>query len=185
MSRFDSDNEEGMPWKLWEAVVSRALGGRKGQEALAAMESALVALPEQKLIEGHLASDGAVCAIGALVAAHKAKEEDVDIAIIIEAMSAGVACYCGHKRDVHISGVCQGKGWKDAPCYCDGTYEPEESEDSYETVSAGRGVGLSNTVAWHLAYLNDEAFGGATPEQRYSKMLAWVRRAQGKETVPA
>lgn len=34
--------------------------------------------------------------------------------------------------------------------------------------------------AWHLAYLNDEQFAGASPEQRYEQMLAWVRRAQGK-----
>jgi hypothetical protein len=31
-----------------------------------------------------------------------------------------------------------------------------------------------------MAYLNDETFEGATPEQRYEKILAWVRRAQGK-----
>ncbi len=184
MSRFNFDDGEGMPWGLWEGVVSSALGGRKGQAALAAMESALVALPEPRLIRDHIAADGAVCAVGALVAHQRAMAEDVDLATVIEAMSAGAQCWCGHARDKHTDGACSGKGWQDKPCDCD-NYELDEGEDSiYETVDAGQHAGLGHTVAWHLAFLNDEQFASATPEQRYEKMLAWVRRAQGKP-VPA
>lgn len=183
MSRFDNSDGEGMPWEIWEQVVSNALGGRKGQAALAGMEAALLALPEAKLIEGHLAAEGAVCAVGAFVAAQKAAEQKVDLAAIIDAMSAGVACYCGHTREKHTDGACQGTGYQGKPCYCDGTYEPEEIEDSYETVEAGKAAGLPFAVAWHLAYLNDEQFSGLTPEKRYATMLGWVRRAQGKPTT--
>lgn len=184
MSRFEYDGEEGMPWDLWQATVSRALGGRSGQEALAAMEGALLALPEPVLIEGHLASQGAVCAVGALVAHRRAAEQGVDLAAVIEAMSAGIACWCGHSREKHEENVCLGTGWIDnRSCSCQ-SYDPE-SEDIYETANAGMRVGLTSTVAYHLAYLNDEQFGSASPEDRYAQMLGWVRRAQGKEAVAA
>jgi hypothetical protein len=188
LTRFDYDGEEGMPWELWETVVSNALGGRRGQEALAAMEDALLALPEPKLVHGHLASDSAVCAVGALVAHRRAEREAVDVAAVIEAMSAGVKCWCGHGREAHAGGGCTAmrKPWgetEERPCSCE-AYEPD-TEDVYETVRAGEAEGLSHTVAWHLAYLNDETFGGASPEERFNLMLAWVRRAQGKEAVAA
>lgn len=184
MTRFDNDGEEGMPWELWETVVSKALGGRKGQQALAAMEEALLALPEPRLIQSHLAYDGGVCAIGALVAHHRAKEQGVDLTEIIDAMGAGVSCWCGHGREKHSDASCSGTLWQDRPCGCDG-YEPDNDEDSYETVQAGRSAGLGSTVAWHLAYLNDEQFSGASEEERFQKMLAFVRRAQGKEAIAA
>jgi hypothetical protein len=174
-----------MPWELWETVVSNALGGRKGQAQLAEMEAALLALPEPRLIEGHLAADGAVCAVGAFVAARRAADQGVDLAAVIEAMGATVPCYCGHTREEHTDGKCNGKGYEGRPCYCDDEYEPEEDEDCWETVEAGRAAGLSHTVAWHLAYLNDEQFASATPEQRYERMLAWVQRALGRGNQPA
>ena len=37
MTRFDCDYDEGIPWERWEQIVSNALGGRKGQAALAEM----------------------------------------------------------------------------------------------------------------------------------------------------
>jgi hypothetical protein len=190
MSRFDCDYsyEEGIPWGLWERIVANALGGRRGQAALAAMEEALLALPEPKLIEGHLAADGQVCAIGALVAHRRAQEGAVDIATVIEAMGTGVLCWCGHGHGVHAGGgACSamhiGFSGEARPCSCV-VYEPE-AEEVYETAEAGKAAGLSHSVAWHLAFLNDETLGGRTPEERYEKMLAWVRRAQGKEAVAA
>lgn len=184
MSRF-GENEEGMPWELWETVVSNSLGGRKGQEALAAMETALLALPEPVLVHGHLALDGKVCAIGAFVAHHRAQEQGVDIATVIDAMGAGVQCWCGHGRDVHAEGKCAGtRSWDGKPCTCD-EYDPSGNESDYETVLAGKTAGLSHTIAWHLAYLNDEQFDAGTPAERYEKMLAWVQRAQGKTAAGA
>jgi hypothetical protein len=145
MSRFDYDyaDGEGVPWGLWQQTVSRALGGRRGQEALAELEAALLDLPDRRLIEGYLANDGDVCAVGAFVAHQRAQEQGIDLAAVIEAMDGGTT-------------------------------------DAWETAEAGCAAGLRYSVAWHLAHLNDEEFGGATPEKRYELMLAWVRRAQGK-----
>jgi hypothetical protein len=99
VSRFEYDGDgEGMPWPLWETTVSTALGGRRGQEALAAMEAALLALPECKLVEGHLAAEGGVCAVGAYVAHRRAEQEHVDIAA------------SGGGRDL------DGRTWNEMPC---------------------------------------------------------------------
>lgn len=81
MSRFDyADGDEAIPWAFWERIVSRALAGKRGQRALAEFEEALVALPEPKLIEGNLASDEGVCAVGALVAHKLAKRDGLAMA---------------------------------------------------------------------------------------------------------
>lgn len=180
MSRFDydGDGEGGMPWQLWEATLSRALGGRRGQETLAQMETALLGLPKPRLIEGRLAGDGGVCAVGAYVAQQRARELGVDMAAAIEAISVDSVCWCDHGRDLHDDESCRGVWTNGRPCGCSG-FRPE-SEDASETADAGLAAGLGFSIAWHLAYLNDEEFGAATPEQRYELMLGWVRRAQGK-----
>lgn len=155
MSRFtDEYDGEVIPAGLWDRALSVALGSGRGQEALARMERALLELPEPpRLVAGHLA---------------------------IETMSARVQCGCGHSRDQHHDGEgCSGKWWQDRPCSCTG-FDAEETEDVWETVAAGERIGLRRTIAWHLANLNDETFGGATPEERYRLILAWVGRAQGK-----
>jgi hypothetical protein len=153
MSRFDDCyDDEGVPWALWERVVSNALGGQRGQAALAEIEAALMALPRPRLVDGALADEDEVCAVGAFVAHRRAKREGTDTATVIKEM-----CEEGGPEDYGI----------------------------FETAEAGRDAGLSFTVAWHMAYLNDEKFGLATPEKRYEQMLAWVRRAQGKDAAAA
>lgn len=59
---------------LWQANQERSINGRKGQAALRELESALLALPEKRLIAGELENAvGEVCAVGAL-AKFKGKE---------------------------------------------------------------------------------------------------------------
>ncbi len=50
----------------YRGAVASAIRGNRGQAFLYEMLHALAALPEQKLIEGDLEKDGAVCAIGAV-----------------------------------------------------------------------------------------------------------------------
>lgn len=185
MSRFDNDGdyEDSIPWDRWEQIVSNALGGKRGQAALAEIEEALVALPEAKLIEGHLATKDSVCTIGALVAHKRAKRDGTDIATASEAMAVVKPCMCGHSPAEHAGGHCTALRWGGGECYCD-EFE-QDTEEAHDTASAGQAEGLAWSVAWHLAYLNDEQMGGLAPEERYRKMLAWVRRAQGKEAVAA
>jgi hypothetical protein len=35
-------------------------------------------------------------------------------------------------------------------------------------------AGIARTLAWELAYLNDETHGGKTPEARWTAMVAWI-----------
>lgn len=148
MSRLDyADADVMIPWDFWNTIVSRALGGKRGQQALAEMEAALLALPEKKLISDSLHTEEGVCAVGALLAHKQAQQEGLDMAAALE--------------DMPIHDV--------------------DDSDIYETAYAGMGAGMSWSVAWHMAWLNDDKFRNATPAERYDLMLAWVRRAQGKE----
>lgn len=179
------DCDEGVPWALWERSLSLALGSSRGQQALAGMEAALLALPEPKLIHGHLAAEGGVCAIGAYVAHCEATRKETSVEAEIAAMQGHEECWCGHDREAHKDGPCtEMSRWaKENPCSC--TAFGAENEDAFETVEAGRRVGLGTSIAWHLAEMNDERFDGLSPEERFTKMLAWVRRAQGKDTEVA
>lgn len=186
MSRFDMDMDEGIPWGLWERMVANALGGKRGQVALAELETALVALPVKRLVSGHLAAEGSVCAVGAYVAAKRAQRDGIDLAAAVDQMVEATPCECCHGKGEHDEEGCHAKRWfhqdeGDAECYCKG-YRPE-AQYAHDTAGEGQAFGLRWVVAWHLAYLNDEQFEDATPEERYEKVLAWVRRAIGK--VPA
>lgn len=105
MGRFDyMDEEGGTPWPLWEQIVSRALAGKRGQAALAELEEALVALPEKKLVQGKLAADGSVCAVGAYVAWQKARQEGLDFAAAVTALNEEADEYGGSIYDTTDAG---------------------------------------------------------------------------------
>jgi hypothetical protein len=180
-------------WEMWEYNVRRALSGRRGQEALAELERALVALPAPRLVRGHLAAQDQVCTVGALLAYRRAHDTGRGIEEVIADLSAEVPCQCGHDRSQHPDDTQCGHvtpegqyDWELKPhpartCECE-VYEPYE--DAQEELDTTKGVGvqlgLTKTMAEHLAYLNDEEFHSCTPEERYDRVLAYVRRAQGK-----
>lgn len=184
MSRFDCDDDgEGVPHGLWDTMVSNALAGKRGQAALAELEFALIELPEKRLISGHLAGENTVCTVGAYVAAKRAQRDGIDLATSVQQMVEAVPCGCGHDKAKHDEQGCHDtrRFWQsdgDEECTCD-SYQPEH-EYAHDTAQEGTAFGLRWTVAWHLAYLNDEKFYNLSPEQRYQEVLAWVRRAQGK-----
>lgn len=191
MSRFvEADWGDGpfLTWEMFEHNLARHLGSLRGQQALAALEEALLALPQRRLVRGHLAAAGAVCTVGALVAYRQAQAEQCPVQQIIDRMSQGVACTdCLHPYGAHPGGGrCTAErrllGGGTALCFCTG-YEAA-ADDEYggidETRRAGVAAGLTRTLAEHLAYLNDEEFAQATPEERYTRALAWARRMQGK-----
>lgn len=186
MSRFEDnyDEEGAIPYGLWNTIVENALGGKRGQQALAELEQALLALPEPVLIEGHLAADGQVCAIGAYVAHKRAQAEGTSIAETVKAMSEATDCYCTHSKALHTDDGCAGVRYFDGKTRCSCTKYQPDTEDAWQTVDAGQKHGLRMAVAYHLAHLNDEKYADATPQQRYQWMLEWVRRAQGKTATP-
>ena len=67
MSRSQySDDVDGWALIRWRGAVASALRGRRGQELLHGLASALDAMPVKRLIAGALVKNGEVCALGAL-----------------------------------------------------------------------------------------------------------------------
>lgn len=162
--RLNYSDEEDRPgqFALWDANCRRSIRGKAGQRELRELEAALLAMPEKRLIRDALEDGkGGVCAI---------------------------ACYAKHKG-VDIS-----------------KFDPEDESDEVGVVA-----GMPRLVAWKIVALNDVVLdtvwevaegplnrwdahykGGIplirdmTPEERYEKVLAWVRAhltesAAGKE----
>ncbi len=151
--RLNWSDDEDRPgqFALWDANCRRFINGKAGQRALRELEAALLALPEKRLIKDALTDkQGGVCAI---------------------------ACYARYKG-VDLS-----------------TFDPEDESDQ-----VGEAGGMPPLVAWQVVALNDitldvvweltdgpiERHHGAyrggvplirdmTPEERYDKVLAWVR----------
>lgn len=151
--RLNYSDEEDRPgqFALWDANCRRSIKGAIGQRELRELEAALLALPEKRLIRDLLEDEqGGVCAIG---------------------------CYAKHKG-VDLS-----------------TFDPEDESDE-----VGVAAGMPRLVAWKIVALNDITLdtvwevahgpverghgiykGGIplirdmTPEERYARVLAWVR----------
>lgn len=134
-----------MPYALWQHNLWAALKGKRGQAALREVRDALLALPDKRLIAG---------------AACEVKWDDNDRPEKAEFCLIGA--YAFHKR---VKGG-------EAPEKVIEELAAIESE--WETQDAGRKVGLVGTLAWELAYRNDEEYAGLTPEQRYAETLTWV-----------
>jgi len=159
--RIGYSDEEDYPGQfgLWQANCRRSLKGRAGQAALRELEAALLALPEKRLIADKMIdAEGEVCAIGALA---KYKGRDL-------------------LAEPHVG-------------------PDDEFEGDGEMEEIGMELGMPRLVAWKVVSKNDIEIDGhyetlagpiksrwagqplrqfvpATPEERYSQMLAWVQR---------
>ena len=166
--RISYSDDEDFPgqFNIWQANCRRSLRGRKGQAALRRLEAALVAMPEKALRQGKLvAHDGSVCAIGALARA-------------------------------------EGKLPEPEPLQTD-EFDDEYEDEGDTSEWATDNLGFPKLVAWKVVEQNDiqldtkwirlegpvrtaweldhkwphnlYAIVPLTPEERYDKMLAWVR----------
>ena len=150
MSRFDydDDGDHVITWEMIQWNLKRHIASPKGQAKLREFRDALLAIPGRRLIDGALVNEGDVCAIGAF-AAYKRVQQGLDWPAAVEAI-----------RDLY-----QPKthwGWL-------------EDSDAYTTQDAGvRECGLTRTLAWQLAWQNDETLDRLTPEQRWQAMYDWT-----------
>lgn len=200
MSRF-SDDWDGPDFnnqaELWEMALFRAINGKRGQRALRELEQALLELPEPRLISGHLAANGQVCAVGAMIVHEQMKRGKTRDEALERISDEIYVCTCGHDLKHHQAGPCSMcvthslhytriEGWTACQSFMPDLDYPSNDDMADHTASAGRSMaGLAYTLAWQLAYVNDEECEGATPEHRYEKVLAWVREAQIPDAVPA
>lgn len=195
----------------WGHNARAALKGKRGRKALAEIREALLALPEKRLIEGALCTvggpgrvpevtDAEVDEYTARLAAQglrsdpKARgydarwmrqdREDEREAIAKSAEDQG----CG----VCVNGallwhrlVKQGKSADEAFAAL-----PTVASDSGDPLEETAGVtekdaGLAYTLAWELAYRNDETYERMIPEERYAAFLAWIDAELGDDLAVA
>jgi hypothetical protein len=76
MSRVWYADDEDFPgqWALWEANLARSLNGAKGQAALRDLETALLELPNKRLVVDVAAENGDVCSLGAVIALRRTRQ---------------------------------------------------------------------------------------------------------------
>lgn len=188
MSRFSSDyDDEYFPNQaaLWQANARRALKGKKGRKALAELRDALRALPEKRLIAG------ALCTVGGLerpdIAEKLAEEErrheenpqwgnwyrDEATSKVKEEGEGvcAIGAYLWH-REVK-AGTDPEEAFAKLPTLLD------IDGGDYETARAGHEAGLTFTLAWQLAWRNDEEYDGLSPEERYESFMRWLDEELG------
>lgn len=160
MSRYsddDYDPEYPNAGYLWQKRIELALAGRRGKKALADLKAALEALPEKRLIEG------ALCTVGGDRAGKYGLPED------LIAQGPGVCAmgaYLWHQKVK--AGMDPAAAFESLPTLDD------ESSSIHETADAGVAAGLVYSLAWEIAYTNDERFGSLSPEERYERFVRWI-----------
>lgn len=159
MSRISySDDDEDYPgqYALWQANCRRSIQGAVGQRVMREMEAALLALPSQRLIQHAVSLDGEVCAVGAYVAAQKAKSggsiHDAIAALEAECGDAETQAYNETDGLGIEHGMPKMVAWQLVALN-------DIEIDSYIYVTA---AGVRQRVP-------------VTPEHRYQKVLEWVR----------
>lgn len=168
MSRYTDDYDEDNPSQyLWESNYRRALKSKRGQKMLSELREALVALPKHELIAG------AMCTMNS----EKRMEDRNDpwgyLATEFAEKGEGVCAmgaYAWHK--LVRQGVDSEQAWDQIPTMMD-----SEGGALWETAEYARQTfGVAVTLAWDIAYRNDEQFQSCTPAERWNEMLAWVER---------
>jgi hypothetical protein len=206
----------------WEHNARAALKGKRGRQALRELREALLALPEKRLIDSALCTVGGPArvpdvtgeAVAARISAARARADEWGFSF-----GAEDAAFLEHgmRQDVdeeraRIVGLVQadGEGCCGVAAYLwyrkvKAGMDPAEAFASLPTVASfpgagalaetarlGQQAGLTYTLAWELAFRNDEIYdrkplgGHYTPEERYTAFLAWIdRELAGSATVTA
>jgi hypothetical protein len=176
VSRYYDDGESGMPYGLWAATVRRSLRSPRGQRALRDLREALLALPEPRLIEGALCTVGSAGRLGALPEKYGGR---IELADSIEENGEGV-CAIGallwHRKVK--AGADPDGAFGSLP-----TLEDENHDLNDTAYLAVSDAGIAYSLAWSLAYRNDETYGDLTPEDRYARFLAWINAELGDSAM--
>lgn len=146
----------------WMGASKQAFNGKRGQDLLRELEAALVALPSKRLIDHEWAAGGDVCTLAALD---------------IQRMSARTGMNWDAARLV-IQQLQYGGDRDDLEDYWEDIGDPAEF--------ARERLGMTYTLAWEIIYENDQTWAGGsylqagafhqiTPEERYKRMLRWIR----------
>lgn len=166
-SDYDGDGDQTITWEMWQWNADRALKGKRGQKALRDLREALLHLPEKRLIARALCTVGAERIPEARPDGWNYARDD--ILDIVHEQGQGVCAVGAYVWWQKVkAGASPEEAFAALPTLAD-----TESE-MYDTARAGKDAGLTYTLAWELAFTNDETFDGLTPEQRYERFMAWL-----------
>jgi hypothetical protein len=201
---YEGTPEEILAHGRWEHNARRALKSKRGRQALRDLREALLALPEKRLIDGALCTVGGPGRVPDVTDAEiddrharseaagltsfadsperrrerraqwmrEDRQEHRDkIAYLVETSGEGVCAigaYLWHQKVK--AGADPAEAFAGLP-----TVAGEDDGDPLdETATLGKQAGLAYTLAWELAYRNDETYETMTPEGRYTAFLAWI-----------
>lgn len=166
MSRINEDwepdcvEDELRAW-AFQGNCRRALAGKKGRKFLQELEAALLALPMKRLAHGVIASS---------------EEERIPEKVLV---ATGDVCALGAVAAAREEAA--GVPRIEALSKLAKKFDPEEDEWA-QTTEAAHHLKICHPLAYEIVFENDRA-RRETPEQRYERVLAWVREQLGKAKV--
>jgi hypothetical protein len=201
---FDYDDERAvLDQGRWENNARRALKGKRGRKALADLREALMALPEHRLIDSAMCTVGGADKRAPLMTeqemgeyAGKSPRRGGDpkfafdwaeyqrqgraevhsaVAGLVSQQGEGVcavAAYAWHQKVK--AGMDPQEAFASLPLVF--SDDPDVGDPLTETAYVGEDAGLTFTLAWELAYRNDETYDSLTPEQRWEHFVTWIDR---------
>lgn len=181
MGRFYSDGDDFTAEERadWKRSLEQMIREPKGQAFLRAIKRGMEALPERKLIrqglyhrvevdlpdgaEGELPVKEEACALGATL-----RLQIVEGGVVVRHRDPKTGFVSAIKT---LDELNTDAGWLD--------------EDGYEhSVWASHTFDVPEELTWHIGWMNDELWESQTPEVRYQRMMAWVKKHLVSE-VPA
>lgn len=173
MSRYyEGDYDESFPNEaaLWRANAERALKGKRGRKALAELREALRNLPEKRLI------DSALCTVNAPKRREEVAANDSrgwatrEFDTFIEQTGEGVCAVGAYAWWQKVkAGADPQEAFDSLPSLMN-----NDGDEIWQTEQVGVRAGLTQYVAWELAYRNDETYMRLTPEERYERFMTWL-----------
>lgn len=160
MSRagYADDCEDPLRDGRWRAAVNSAMRGKRGQAFLREALTTLDAMPDKRLVAGHLQFDGwqgpwdgEEVIVGG--------DELTDWRGV--PMPMGSVCLLGavgRARGTDMTGL-----------------------DPHDMDTVAPTFGIADAMAREIVYWNDECGHGETPEQRWARMRKWIETMIAKE----
>ena len=203
---YEGEPEQILAQGRWEHNARVALKGKRGRKALADLREALLALPQKRLITSAVCTVGGSARIPEVTEAeidqaHAQREalgftnwgntsayrrnaraqelrEDrqdqrdkiTDIARVQGEGVCAVGALLWHQKVK--AGMDPAEAFASLPTVAG----DDDADPMTETADLGKQAGLTFTLAWELAYRNDETYDLKSPEDRYTAFLAWIDR---------
>jgi len=153
---YEDDGDDPLAFGRWRAQVKSATRGKRGQAFLRDLLAALDSMPSKRLIAGNLEFDGRP------EFPYPNPWEDIIV--------GGDELVTGRGEVVHVGEVCalgalgQARGLDMTKLSVD---DPEFIADAF---------GVAHQLAREIIWVNDDDCKGASPEERFASVRAWVAR---------